>query len=741
MIIEGDKWMEEVKKVLSKKNIIIFVAFFVLNIALFMNCQYRQGSVIEDKSYKSIYMELVQECSDKSYDEITEYIDILSKQSKENDDSVALNAIAQFRQKVEYIYGYNSEINRIIDNSRRMSTFSIFSGENNYSRINIEKTCSDYEKLKNLELKPVNDLAVDSLYRYKYINIIMFAYMLIILYQLYAEQENGMLPMIRSAAAGRFRLGVVRQLIIAVMIIIGMAVIYISTIVCAYMQYGGFEYINEPVQTIEGFSKYVYLHTQWQAMLYAFVINTLIVYVLAACVWLLLVLIRDRKLVFALMAGVYGIEYICYTKISIQSIYRWFRQINLCVLLDFNPVMKSYLNIGTKSWVMHRDSFIILVCAIIAVVVTFVTPVIFANKRQFSGIVAVDRLKQRINIIVQRVLLKAPAFVQEIYKIITSGNGMFLIIVLVCISIYFCVDSQMHYSQEAVMLDNLYETDGGSDYEELEQKVDDISDRALRAILAKTELMRSNVRYWEVEGYEDILDEAESASKELTKYSEVIQRLEYIANLKESKDIDAYLMSDRGYEEIIGEYGIRRWLKLGLCLSVVVVLMMSEAFHKEYESGMAELVYSTKNGHERIYGRKVITGMILVSALYIIVCAIDITYINSFYHLIYPEAPVQSLTFMEDFQPRMTIMEYIAVQYIMIWCLLLFLSVLICVVMIFARNKNTRAYTFAVMLVAVMLTIIVINNGMKNCILTISIMLLISIALAITGVLKWCKKI
>lgn len=66
--------MQELKRLVSVKNLLFFVVIIVVNEVLFFNAQYKKDSVISDKECKSVYLEYVDLCSNMSNEEASEYI-------------------------------------------------------------------------------------------------------------------------------------------------------------------------------------------------------------------------------------------------------------------------------------------------------------------------------------------------------------------------------------------------------------------------------------------------------------------------------------------------------------------------------------------------------------------------------------------------------------------------------------------------------------------------------------------
>lgn len=619
-----------------------------------------------------------------------------------------------------------------------MSAFSIFSGKNNFSTLNIAKTIEDYERILYVDVSLINDLATDAFFRHKTINIMAFVFMLVILYQMQGEQENGMLQIVRASRGGRFNLALKRQLIIAGMIFVTVVSLYVATLVGAFYEYGGMTSLKLPIQSIEGFSRYTQVHNQWQVILSCCIKNTLVIYALLCVVWFFLVTLRNRKLVFAIMAAIYGFEFVCYTNISIQSVYRWLRQINIFNLFEFNEIIRSYLNIGKATWVLSVEDIVLVFAGMIAVILPVISIVTATFKKSGVSFIFVERLNRIIEKYVQMALCNMHICLKELYKIVASGSAVLLIVGLALVSIYFCIDGKMHYSQEQNMLDRKYIECGGSDYLGYKEELLKLQADLENAVTKKMEAVNANEEYYKEEAYWELADEVTRLDSRVKAYSEVYVKLEYLDELKSQRGIDGYLMTDRGYEEVIGKYGLSRWNKLLFGLSAVVVLVISEGFNREYVSGMSALIRSSQRGRVYFYIRKIAACILTSTFLYAIVFNIDGNFLNAYYSFQYPEAPVQSLTYMKDCRLNISIREYIIWQHIIMYCFTLLITALVCTVMLIAGRKNGKIYVFIVMVVSIAASNMLLTSGMNVPYVTMICMLAVTALIFIAGKNLWC---
>lgn len=75
------------------------------------------------------------------------------------------------------------------------------------------------------------------------------------------------------------------------------------------------------------------------------------------------------------------------------------------------------------------------------------------------------------------------------------------------------------------------------------------------------------------------------------------EKCDYLDSLKEDTGIAGYMMSERGYEEIFGDYGKVREIVILIALLVSVVLIVSENIGIETSTGTKYIVEAASGKH------------------------------------------------------------------------------------------------------------------------------------------------
>lgn len=732
--------MQEMKRIFRRKNMLFLLLCTVANLCLFFYSETRPDRIFSDAGSIARYRALLAEVQSMPPHSAEAYVEKLNKQAKAGRLEKEAQITTFLAEKIEYVSNYPQSISYVMENARKINRFSIFTKPNSFSYYNIQKTIQDFDRMTGLELLPDNDLATEAMAGYSGISYIAFLYILYILYQLLDERQNGMLPMIHAGSGGRVRLAVVRQLAIAGVALLSLLVLFLTTAVCAFSRYGGVSDLMNPVQTIASFSKYVYGHSKLEYLILSFFKTALVLYALSCLVWLLLVAFRDRKLVLGAMAGVYGLEYLLYTKISIHSAYRLFHHINILSLFSFGDISRRYLNVGAGRLVFPVEGVILLACAVLSILASIAAVLLYARLRPKTARVFWERFTGKIRIWGQKKLCQCPVIIKELYKILTAKNAFLLILLLLVLSVYFCADSRMHFSEAQQQLDRKYLEMGGKDYTALASYCDEIKSRLEQAQQEMKLLSAPDQQGARTEEYIEASLAFTAVQTEYRAVSEYVNKLAYLEELEANTGIHGYMMSDRGYEEILGKHAWTREFILLLCLSCVVVLLLSETFHMEYGSRMYHLMRSTENGRGWVFTRKCIAGMIAVSALFVLTYSIDFFYWIHYYGLPYLTAPVQSLYAMEQYPFELTILGYLLLRWLLLYVFVVMNAAFVTLLMLLAGSGNGKGLLTAAVAVVLAGSFVVLSAGMTAIYLFLPAMAAAAVLFLALGANCWRKK-
>ena len=161
-----------------------------------------------------------------------------------------------------YIKNYHEEVNAIIDNADKLKKYSIFNKAGSFSYANILQTARDFERVKNVILPEDEYKGVQAYTTYYYQYFFTMLVMMFVIYDMFAQRDNGMWSITYSCANGRIMYAIKQTGVIVVTGAFTHTLIYWSTFIAAMLQRGGVRDLVNPVQTIETFDKFTYIECQ-----------------------------------------------------------------------------------------------------------------------------------------------------------------------------------------------------------------------------------------------------------------------------------------------------------------------------------------------------------------------------------------------------------------------------------------------------------------------------------------------
>lgn len=572
-------------------------------------------------------------------------------------------ALNDVKANLEYIAHYNENVSAVIENAEKLGRFSVFSNENSYSNRNIQQTAKDYRRVENLQVNIGNNQAVEHFLEYPYLFYMGLALMVLLVYNIFKERENGMWAMVHGAEKGRAKLAFSRMRVILGAAFFVLFWLYGSVLVESFLLYGGVNSLFAPVQNLQQFSGFTYILSQGEYLIVLFMASWLALFSFSSLFWMLFVVFRNRNHALV-VAGIFtGLEVLLYQKIPVQSVYGVFKKVNIVRILQMNEILSVYENwrIGSAAVSVWKIIMVVLLSILLISLLFALSGTVRMRPQGKISIVTV--LMHRVNEWYQHLFMRMPILVKEFHKLVITSRGTWVLVVVVLLAVYFAGTGAMHFTSAMKEKDQIYLEHGGEEYTYVEDLVKTRQEE-YREVCAKAEELFQN--YQEESGS---LQELVSISNQVTQYAtrlksveEFKDKLEYLERIETDYGVDGYLISDRGYEEIFGQYSVLRELILLLIYVTGVMLIVSECVIMEYRTGMEYILRSSKHGRERLVLRKIISCVLLTVMVFIIVYGIDFIMLAQLYGFPYLQAPLMSLTFMEGVSVTYTIMDWIILR-------------------------------------------------------------------------------
>lgn len=551
-----------------------------------------------------------------------------------------------------YINTYQDNVNNVIERADNLQKFSIFNKGKTFTYSNIIRTANDFKRIVNVNVCADNSRAVEAFTDYYYTYYIAFFFLIVIIYDLFKYRENGMWQITYSTKDGREHTALTNIFIIVVGGLITVVIMAGSVFLYSLLLYGGINDLNNPIQNIKSFGKFTYPISKLQYVIMLIAVDSLVVVSLGLIVWTVFMMFRQRNYAVVFIAGFIGLECVLYNNIEINSIWNVLHFINVNNLLQLNEMLRTYINWGFGEYVFSVSSVVLFATFVITVILTCVACISGCSMHPYGKTTLWDRAVDVIIRMYQRILARVPQFIKELHKLVFSGHGLWFIAAVIFVVIYASSNGTMTYTDEQLLRDEMYLEHGGQDKEYIRAYTDEKIADAKSAMQKLTDLTALkdtseagedwNERYFEANG------EYQYARTKAAFCMEFSDKLKYIDDVKEQYGVNVWLISERGYSEIIGNGSAMRETMILIALLIAVMFMSSENIQLEYATGMEYILNSSVYGRDKRRIHKYISATTFFVLLSLVVFCIEYIYLYNAYGMPYLQAPALSLQSIYD---------------------------------------------------------------------------------------------
>lgn len=598
-----------------------------------------------------------------------------NKEIQKQEQSYLINGIEKKslsyeEQQAQYALSYHDDVLYIIQQADLIGGVSIFKQADSFSSRNIKKTMLAYERV--LEVKPSigNFKALEQVLSCDVIGYSVFLFSFLLILYFLRDEKNGLRNIFYATVSGRARLAMRQLSVMAFMV----AVYTIICFGCTYMAscflygyHGDWFASAQSMMLLKDFTyplsvfSYTLLYLAWR-----------IVFAIAAVflAWLCLSLFRNRIIGFCVLVLCFGGETVLRFAIRSTSVFNYLRHINIYNFIHPGSYLYSYLNMNLLG--CPFNCFIVqLSVAIITALLACAGIMFIAEKRRpvySSG--KIERVFLNIQMLVDKTLHKLISHFSvrgyELYKLLFVNKGILFVILWILLTGYQLDFSKIMFVGKGAMLKEIYLEYAGEEDGKLR---DYISEQKLLLAYEK-EIYEAKMSAYE-KG-EISTEEYYSASGVWNSYTtlmEVLENLEeqlaYVDKLKE-KGIRAQVVYETPYRILWAQNGfyqgegyanqeIREIVNL-----ICMILLLSSLFAYDKKSAMQNVIRCCRNGRCKLFRLRAVLVfafclLISVSSYLLRVAEIAVNYPFMTWN-----APVQSLSFMEDFPLRISIVGFLA---------------------------------------------------------------------------------
>lgn len=552
-------------------------------------------SYSDNNEYKE---DLIEKYNSKSYLEFTDNI------------FTELQVVTDVLKEVQSCAEYDSYLDGIDEQARRMTGISIFAEHDSFSYKNIAKTPADFAHLKGSILTLAPSKGVDMATGFQVTDIAAFLMiMTVVVTVVTREKELDQIVLSRTTYKGRMPLGIAKLMTCFTAAFFALILLHSVNFAAGYFTYG-YGDLSRQIQSVYSFGG---CDLKISVIQYfgLFLLSKFGVYCLfAALIYLITAVSNSSVKVYVILMFILAAEAVMYYTIPGSSYLCPLKYINLVAFANTHDILAKYLNLNILGEPLGYKA--VFAVAVILLLLTFsILSIVFFGRQN----VIRSRAKR-----LSFVLLKGRStslFLQECYKIFIGGKvllillafGAFVWFSYTPVNEKFASADEIYYKQYVLRLEGKLTLDKEKFITEEQEKFDQA-----QADLQK-QLSQGNM--FAAMKYQNILAPQ-------TAFEQVKSHAEFLRNN------GGEFVYDTGYKLLTGDESAgNKDATLALTALAMLICTLTYVYSIEYKTGAAVLLRTSPRGRGAVFVRKFLIGLIVVTAIY------AMTYAPYFYNVLH----------------------------------------------------------------------------------------------------------
>ncbi|MCM1525004.1 MAG: hypothetical protein NC120_11155 [Ruminococcus sp.] len=596
--------MNELKRVCSKKNIVLMAIVAVLNLSLFyLSCDDNLSITLQGEELESY--------------------------------------IASYPDFIKYTY--------------EQSRLQLILGEKDgFTEASIIKTAEDYGRLENITLTLSDNRGINLLSDHFLSDIFLGAVVFIAVFSLSDVRRKGLLPVVRSTFRGRTPLFLKGVLTVFAAAIGGAVLIYGGNFLVIILRYGVPD-MQMQIQSVPEFKLCPFDIKSGEYLLLMYLIKTFGIASAGAAFYALSY--AGTGLTYA-ASSVFAAFELAASRIPAVSEYNFFGIFNIFSLIRSKELFSRYCNInilGRPVTAVRVSLFfggVLLVLSLAAGI--FFNEIVYAD-----GLFGEENFFERIKRYAEKHGRCRSLFSWEIYKLVFKQKGGIIVLLMFGAMLFQSAQYDYFYPIDP------YEFEWYAKYEGdiTEKTLTDMTKEKDRLENFIDRLNNSLEKLLAQESYDPrelgrILSYLEEATAQLNELTPLLDNVKSAMEYTARTGNTLMLIKPYAYELLFvrDEKTVSR---AALIILAGIIFAVSGTYSADGREDIRAITRATLKGRIRLDICKIFSVMILCALLCLSVHSVQLIKINGALGFEFPDAPVQSLEFMRDFEPYISISSYI----------------------------------------------------------------------------------
>lgn len=730
----------EFKKLFSNKSVISsIIILIIISILGFYNNQIKYNDILIDNldryyeleeqyknnleglkeleeeliNYTSIYYMYIE--NDNNYmvidDEEKEIIEKFNKSIYSNDINklnLDLYLIEILSDQINHVNTYKDYLKSVEEDKDKLLKVSIFHKKGSFSYNNIIKTAEDFQKLNSVETSVGIEKGVTAISNYWISDLSILLIIIILSINIFLqERENEILNLLKANKKGRQPLIITKLITMILSVITITAFVYFSLMIISDKLYG-FGDINRSIQSISNFRECNLLISVKEYLVLFIIFKIFTSIMISVIVTMIIQLNKNVTKSYIAVVTFIFLSYMFYKFIPFNSALNALKYINIFSFLSVGKLVGEYININFFTKAINLFSIYKIMLATVLPTFIGINILIFIKEKDIKGKEFNLNIFLKLKSKISRMTIPSTLFFNEIYKIIIENKAYVVILIAVFISISnININEERSYDNDTIIYKNYINklsgvlTQGKEKYLEREQqKLYSIGDQKL-----KNEYLLKNNKITR-DQYEKNLIKLEVLNKKVEAFDEVYNQYQYLKYIRDRKNINVHFIDKNIKEEL---FNLKSELNNGIYLSILLIIILSNIFAKEYKSGAIILIQGSKERKKLFLYKFIISYIITVILLILVYMPTYINVIDEF-GIEFLKAPIQSMEQYMNISANLTIIQFIILESILKCIGVICITTCIVCLSLLSKNHITTIIISTILLIpSILMRLIGIN--------------------------------
>lgn len=590
-------FLNELKKTLGRRAVILFCCIAVLNCILLFSGEKKRGYFFSAKEYREIYQ------SEGMAGDPEAQIDFLKGflNGKRTREYYLASFICS---DIEKTLGYGKYLEAITEAAVNYSKLAIFSGTDTFIARDIRKTAEKYLLLSDITTVTGPSRGVVMATRNYTTVILSMLFSIYIVFSLVMrEKEIDSLKLTMSTRLGRTDHGRVKLVVCLTASCLSTIILETENWILASFLYGMGD-MGRSIQSIAEYQPCIFRMSIRGFMFSDIFLKVILVLLIPVIMFYISCRSRGLYGMIGRMAIVLGAEGFLYLFIPVNSIWGIFKYINVFAGLDAQDILGGYLNLNILGYPVWYLPLLLVFIFLLLIFLCFLS--VYA----YGRIIPIEGTKKiRLSMVSAR---PGSVLKNECYRYLVYGHGLLLLIVFFVLRMItfspvkesFALQEDIYFKQYMIKLEGMYSREKERMIDEEEALFVDITEKAVKYAGLATD------------------DEARTAIWE--KYDEETDHFKVLGRVREQalylKEKHGAFLYDCGYRMLAGEDSGKQHGKiLSFAVTMMMVICSMIMYGADYQSGADRLVRSTKKGRVSLLGSREIIGTFILLIIYAII--------------------------------------------------------------------------------------------------------------------------